>query len=144
MIGRARQELELVDRSRALTMGGAKAVRTGVAAADDRDTLACSRDLSVGLDEFSFTAAVLLREVIDSEMDALQLASRDRKIARLCRPGGKHHCVELASQLGHLHVHADVLTRAKLDALVGHQGQPAIEEPFLELEFGDSVAQKPA
>ena len=53
-------------------------------------------------------AAVLLREVVDGEVDARELAAGHRQIARRRRAAAEHDGVEVAAQGVDRHVHADV------------------------------------
>ena len=67
-VGRAGQDLELVDRRRALADRGAEAVGAGVAAADDHDVLAVRADRRLG--EVAFLHVVRRRQVLHRLVDA--------------------------------------------------------------------------
>src|SRR5881409_849233 len=76
------EELELVHLEAALPVSRAQTVRAGVAAADDDHSLAHGRDWLLG-DGIAGVALVLLDEVVHGQMDAQQLASWHRELARL-------------------------------------------------------------
>ena len=61
---------ELMDRDGTLPVGRAEAVRARVAAADDHDALAFCRDQVAWADGIPGEPAVLLRQVLDGEVDA--------------------------------------------------------------------------
>ena len=69
-------------------------------------------------------------------MDALQLAARDVQIARLLGAAGQQDGVELAPQVFHRHVHADVRIGHELHAFGAHLLEPPVDEVLLHLEFG--------
>ena len=91
-----------------------------------------------------FAAAVLRGEILHREVHAVQLAPRHRQIAGLRGPSRKHDRVELRKQILCGDVNADVTSGLKFDAFLTHQIEPALEQPFLELELGNAVAKQPA
>ena len=90
---RTRHDLELVDAGRTLTVRGAEAVGSGVAAADDDNLLALSGD--GGSVEVAQLHTVGDRQELHRLMDAVQFAARDRQIASCGGAAGQNHCVEL-------------------------------------------------
>src|SRR5881296_1326967 len=76
------EQLELVHLEATLAVSRAQTVGAGVAAADDDHSLALRRDRLLG-DGIAGVALVLLDEVVHGQVDALQLASRYRELARL-------------------------------------------------------------
>ena len=96
---RLRHDLEIPHRERALADRGADAVGAGVAAADDDDVLAAGEDRRARVLRLAADAAVLLRQEFHGEMDAGELAARDRQIARLLRPAREHKRVEVLEQI---------------------------------------------
>jgi hypothetical protein len=141
---RLREQLELVDRLRALAVGGAEAVGAGVAAADDHDVLVLGRDELALLDGVTFAALVLQRQVVHREVDALELAARDRQVAADRHAAGEHDGVERPGQLLGVGRHADVGAGLEDDPFPLHQAQAAIQDRLLHLELGDAVAHQPA
>ena len=142
--GRARQQLELVHRQRALAVGGAQAVGAGVAAADDDDPLARGGDDLILRNLVAFAAAVLLGEVFDGEMDASELAPRHRQVAGGSGAAAQHDGLEVPPQGRRRDVDAHVDAGAELDALRLEQRQPAVHHPLLDLELGNAVAEQTA
>ena len=99
LVGRHRQELELVHRSRALAVAGAEAIGAGVAAADDDHVLAGGEDRLRPGTRIALVAPVLLRQELHREMNALQLAAGDVQIARLLGAAREQDGVEVAPQV---------------------------------------------
>ena len=143
-VGRAGQDLELMHRSGALAMHRAEAVGAGVAAADDHDMLAGRGDEVVIRNHVAFAAAVLERQELHREMDALQIASRNRQVTCHRDTARQHHGVELRAQTVGADGPSGILAGAEHDALLLHDAEPAIEHGLLHLELGDAVAQQPA
>jgi NAD(P)H-dependent glutamate synthase small subunit len=85
---------------------------------------------------------ILERQVLHRVMDAVQLASRDRQIARRAGAAREHDGVEVALQIGHRHAGADVGVGLEHDAGFLHQLEPPVEDALLHLELGDAVAQQ--
>src|SRR5262245_25039278 len=82
-LGRLRQDFELRDRDGALPERRADAVRPSVASANHHYLLAfCEDRLDIAL-RLAGDAAVLLRQEIHGEMNAVKLAARDGKVARV-------------------------------------------------------------
>jgi hypothetical protein len=77
----------------------ADAVGAGVAAADDDDVLAGGEDSTLVRDVPARDAGVLLRQEVHRVMDAVQLASGHREIARLLGAARQHDAIVLVEQL---------------------------------------------
>ena len=77
-------------------------------------------------------------------MDAVELASRDRQIARRFGAAGRARSRRTREQLLRRNVDADVRIRAELDALLGHLRHAPVDEVLLHLEVGNAVAQQAA
>src|SRR5580692_3408080 len=73
MLRRLRQNLEVRHRRRSLPERSADAVGAGVAAADDDDVLALGEDRRAVVRRLAADAAVLLRQKIHGEVDAVKL-----------------------------------------------------------------------
>ncbi len=109
-------DLELMHAGGALPVDGAKAVRAGVAAADDDDLLALrvDRRQTVVVDHrIAVLHAVGPGQELHRLMDAVEVAAGDRQIAPRGRTAGQHHRVELGAQLLRGDVNADVHTRSE-------------------------------
>ena len=143
-VGRPLQQLELVHRERTLAVGRAEAVGAGIAAADDHDALALGGDDVGRRHVIPRQPPILLRQILDREVHAGELAAGNLKVARPRRPAAEHDRVELAAQAGHRQIDADLDAGPELDAFRRHQRQPAIDEALFELELGDAVAQQAA
>ena len=141
-IRRLRQQFELRDRERLLAVAGAQAIGAGVAAADDHDALAGGQDLIRHL--VAFAAAVLLRQELHREVDAVQLAAGDVQVARLLGAAGQQDGVELLAQILHRDVAAHVGTGLETHSLGAHLLDAAVDEVLLHLEIRDAVAQQAA
>ena len=131
----------------ALTVRGTQAVGPGVATTDDDDLLALRRDrrLAVGVEHFvALLDPVGPRQVFHRLVDAAELATRNRQVARFGRAPGQHDGIELGAQLGGRDVDADVDAGPEPSALGLHLGQPAVDVALLHLELGNAVAQQPA
>ena len=141
---RLRHDFEIGDRQRALAERGADAVGAGVAAADDDDVLAVGEDRLAAIGGFAADAAVLLRQVIHGEVDALELAAGHRQVAALFGAAGEHHGVVFADELLGIDIDADMRAIMEDHALALHLRDAAVDVMLLHLEVGNAVAQKPA
>ena len=141
-VRRSVQDLELVDRRRALAVGGAEAVGTGVSAADDHHVLALSGDGRRV--EVALLHTVPDRQVLHRLVDATVLAAGDREVAPRGCAAGEHDGVELGAQPIDGNVDPDVHTGAELGAFTAHLLDPPFEVALLHLELGDAVAQQAA
>ena len=95
-------------------------------------------------DDVARRAAVVLLEELHREVDAVELAPRDRQIARLARAAAEHDRVETRSEARRRHVDADVHRGAKGDPFGLHLIDAPIDEVLLHLEVGDAVAKQAA
>jgi hypothetical protein len=132
----------LMHRKGTLAVRGAEAVRASVAAAEDHHALAGREDLAG--DGVARHDLVLLGQEVHREVDPGELAARHAQVARLGRAAREHDRVELAAQLGRVHIRADVHAGAEGHALGLHLRHPPVDEVLLHLEVGDAVAQESA
>ena len=100
--GGLRHDFELVHAFCALAMAGAEAVGAGVAAADDDHALACGKDGAGGAHRFeqrlfrvALVAAILLRQELHGEVNALELAAGDGQVAGLLGAAAEKDGVEV-------------------------------------------------
>ena len=94
---------------------------------------------------FAADAAVLLRQEIHGEMDAVELAARDRQVARLLGAAGQRHRVVVLQQLFDRQVDADMGAVVEGDAFAFHLRRRGMSTmPLLHLEVGNAVAQQAA
>ena len=120
-------------------MSRAEAIGTGIAAADDYDvTTFCANESIVG-DRVTFASSILEREVIHSEVDALEFAARDWQIAGLARSPRQHDSVEALLQLSYRQVDTDVGIGAKVHTGLSQESYAPIEYAPFHLELGDTV-----
>ncbi len=96
--GRLREEFELVDRQRFVTMRSAEAIRAGVAAADDHNTLAGGEDTLRIRNTVAFADLVLDGEEVHREVNAFEFASGDFEVTRMFRASGQKDGIEVAAQ----------------------------------------------
>ena len=89
-------------------------------------------------------APVLLRQELHGEMDALELAARDRQVAPFLGAAGEHHRVVLGDEFLGRHVHADMGAVVERDAFRFHLRDALVDVVLLHLEVGDAVAHQPA
>jgi hypothetical protein len=87
---------------------------------------------------------VLLRQEFHRKMDAGELPTRHRKVAREFRASGKHHRIEFRGHQLRIDVNAHVLIHAKLDALGAHLRDAPVDQVFLHFEIGNAITQKAA
>ena len=136
--GRFGHNLNLRHAHSPLTVAGSDAVRASVAAANHKHALAFGRDgLRVG--EFlSRKALVLLRQNLESEINALQIAAFNLQIAGRGGSCGNHVSVETSGQL----VQINRCIELKLNAFLLHKVGAARNHILVELEVRNAVAQK--
>jgi hypothetical protein len=89
-------------------------------------------------------AAVLLRQEIHREMDAVEVAAGDRQVARGFRAAGQCQRVILVQHLARVEVAADMDAVMEGDALGFHLRHAAIDDGLLHLEIGNAISQEPA
>ena len=125
----------------ALPVRGPQTVGSGIAAADDDDTLPLSRDRLVQ-DGIPGVSLVLLGEVIQRQMDALQLSPGNRQLPGLLGAECEADRVVLATQFIPADIHADIDAEFKLHPFGFHLLQPPVNDPFFHLEVGNAIAQQ--
>ena len=97
-----------------------------------------------GVECVAEVALVLLRQEIHREMDPVELAARDRQVARLGRAHREHDRVVLRAHFIGVYVDADAAVGDNLDALGLHLLDAPIDDPLLQLEVGNAVHQQSA
>src|SRR5271166_5153138 len=140
--GRRRHDLEIGDGERALADGGADAVGAGVAAADHHDVLAGRENRLAAVVAFAAHAPVLLRQELHGEMDAVKLASRDGKVARLLGAAREHERVVALEQARRRHACAHIRAVVEDHAFRLHLCNAGVDVMLLHLEVGNAVAQQ--
>src|SRR5471030_2274539 len=130
-----------------MPVGGANAVRTGIAAADHHDMLALGADRAPGRGPrlvVAGDAPVLRHQEVHRVVDAAELATRDLQIARPFRAAGQRHRVIAFEQRLHRQRGADLDAGAELDTLGLHLAHAAVDQVLFHLEVGNAIAQQPA
>ena len=91
-------------------------------------------------------AAVLLRQKVHGEVDAVEIAARrlGEEVERVLGAAGEQKRVVLLLELLGRDRHADFCVAVKDDAFGLHLLDAALNDPLLHLEVGDAVAQKAA
>ena len=89
-------------------------------------------------------AAVLLRQEVHGEMDAVELAARHGEIAGMLGAAGEQHGVIVALELLDGEIAADMDVAMEGDAFGLHLLDAALDDIFLHLEVGDAVAEQAA
>ena len=84
------------------------------------------------------------RQEIHGEMDAIELAARDRQVARLFGAAGEGDGVVLGRQFLDGDVLADMDAGVERDALGLHLLDAPVDDGLVELEVGDAVAHQAA
>src|SRR5574337_1095097 len=144
MLGRHGQNFELRHFERALADRGADAVGARVAAADDDDVLAAGEDRFVRADRLARDAPVLLRQKLHREMYAREIAPGRGQIARGLGAAGKRDRVVGLDKALAAQRDADIGVRVECAAFARQLLDAPLDDPLLELEVGDAVAQKAA
>ena len=121
-------------------MGSADAVAACIAATDDQYVLAFCRHEVFLLEFHSGEDAVLLRQHLQGEVDALELSAGNFQIARRGRAGSPHVGVEAFGQVADV----DAGVVSERDAFLLEDVHPAVDDDFVEFEVGDAVAQQSA
>ena len=158
LLRRHGHQLQLGHTHRTVAVGGAHAVRAGVATANDHHVLAISANLA-----FEFAVArhlVLLGQKLHRKVHALEFAAGHRQIARLLGTAGQQHGIKLGHQrfrgdgfggpVGDLAVSTQAIfarhqhAGANLQAF-GHQlRHTAVDVGLVQLEVRNAVAQQTA
>src|SRR5262249_3417792 len=141
LIGRARQDLQLMDGSRPLAVDGAEAVGARIAAAEDHHVLVARRDEVPVRNEVALAAPVLRWEVLHREVDPGELAPPNREIARVACAACQDEGVVLLAQLFRVQVEANVGAGYEPDTLCAHLREAPVEHALLHLELGNAVPE---
>src|SRR5436190_10080801 len=112
-------------------MGRAEAVCACVTAADDDDLLAFRRDELVIGNRVAFTTFVLERKIVHGEVNAVEFASGNRKVAWQGSAAGEQDRVVVFLQFIGGNVHPDVGVGAERHALGGQDVEPPVQDGFL-------------
>ncbi|CAB4847085.1 unannotated protein [freshwater metagenome] len=123
-------------------MGGAEAIRPGVATTEDHHVLA--RDVDRGELDIPFLHPVGTGEELHGLMHTGQLTTGHGQIAPVGSTYRDHNCVVTATEVCTRDIGAHVDTGAELHALGHHLLETAVEMPLLHLELGDAVAEEAA
>ena len=135
-------DLDLRHARGALADRRADAVAAGVAAADHEDLLAPGVDRRRG--QLPREEAVLPLEQLQREVHALQVAPRNRQVARGGRADREDDRVEAPREPRGRDVRPDLDARLEADALRLEDRAAAVDERLVELEARDAVAQESA
>ena len=93
----------------------------------------------------AFAAAVLQRQVLHREVDALELAARHRQIARLAGAAGQQRPRRSRDAAASTGTSTPTLTPVRnTTPSASMQREPAVEDALLHLELGNAVAQQAA
>ena len=110
-------------------------------------TTTCLPVARIGADvarRFAADAAVLLRQEIHREVDALEVAARDRQVARRFGAAGQRHRVVVLEQLLGRQIDADMRAVVEGHALGLHLLDADVDDALLHLEVGNAVAHQAA
>src|SRR5205085_4003263 len=127
LLRRGRHDFELRYGFCALAERGADAVRSGIAAADHDDMLVAGKDIANAAERLAGDAAVLLRQEIHREMDAVEIAAGDREIAAGFGAASQRDRVILFEQL------------VRIDAATGADEGAVMEGDAFALHLGDAA-----
>ena len=123
-------------------MRSAEAIGSGITTADNHDSFIFCRNSFSGrmIPGIQF---ILLNQILHGKVDALEVPTRHRQIARLFSPQGEADGIEPLGQglARDIHPHVDV--GFKLHALRRHLIQPPINHPLLHFEIRNAVAKQP-
>src|SRR5215472_13620402 len=133
-----------MNHDRALAIRRAQAVRAGIAAAEDDYAFAGRGDLGRRIEGVAEVAFVLLRQEVHGEMDPLELAPRNRQIARLGRAHRQYDCIVLRAHLVGVDVETDAAVGDDLEPFGFHLLDAAIDDPLFKLEIGNTVGEQSA
>jgi hypothetical protein len=87
-------------------------------------------------------AAVLLRQEIHGEVNAVKLAARDGEVARVFGAAGEQKSIIIAFQLLHAHVAPDMHVAMEDDAFGFHLLHAPLDDVFLHFEVGNAIAEE--
>ena len=77
-------------------------------------------------------------------MNAIELTARHFEVARRLGAAGHRHGIEFIDQGAHCEIDPDLDLGAEGHTLGFHLLDTAVDQPFLHLELGDSIAQEAA
>src|SRR6266702_7258125 len=137
-------DLELVNALGALTKAGAQAVRARIATADDQHALIFRADRRSLVEYVAFTAAVLLRQKLHGEVNALKFAAGDVQVAWMLGPACQQDRIIVLGERFHGHIDANVSIGHERDAFGAHLLDSAVNNVLFQLEIGNAVAQQSA
>ncbi len=92
----------------------------------------------------AFVAAILLRQKLHGEVNALELAAGNRQVARLLGAAAEQDRVVLSGERLDGNVDADMRVGQEGDALGAHLLDAAIDDVLFQLEVRNAVAQQAA
>src|ERR1700685_1003536 len=87
-------------------------------------------------------ALVLLRQEFHREMNSLQFAPRDSKVARMLRPACKNNGIKFGPQIFNRNIFSNLCAGNKLHTLGRHLLEPPINDVLFQLELWNTVAQQ--
>ena len=125
-------------------MARTQAICARIATADDHHVLARRQDPKRIRNRIAFAAPILLRQEFHRKVNALQLASRYRQIARLFRSARQQDRVILVLQILHRQALPHVGFGHEPNAFRRQLLQAPIQNTFVELEIRDAVAKQSA
>src|SRR5215208_1931863 len=131
-------------RGAALAVGVAETVRARVAAAQDNDVLAGGGDRDLRIGREACHPPVLLHQVVHSEVDTAEFATRHVEVASLQGADGQDDGVELALEVYCGRALADVGVGTELDPFFLHNVDAAVYDPLFYLVVGDAVPEEAA
>ena len=92
----------------------------------------------------ALAAAILLRQELHGEVNALELAAGNLQVARLLGAAAEQDGVVVLGERFDRHIDADMRVGHKGDALGAHLLDAAVDDVLFQLEVGNAVAQQAA
>src|SRR5262249_25591718 len=132
-----------IDGKGTLSKSSAVAVGACVAAAQDDHVFALGGDFFFS-DCVTRHSPILLREIVHSEMNAVQLASWHLEGTGLSCATGQDQGIKVGTQLFHRHVESHVGVGLEDNSFFRHQVQPTANNRLFELEIGNTVGEQSA
>src|SRR5262249_17299625 len=112
--------------------------------ANDDDPLAAGENRLALVLRFAAHAPVLLRQIIHGEMDAAELAPRNRQVAPLFGAAGEHHRVIVVDEFCRRPIGTDMGSVWEDPAFRLHLRDTARDDVLLHLEVGNAVREQAA
>src|SRR5437667_5417602 len=125
-------------------MAGSQTIGSGVAPADNDDALTGCQYVGIGTEHVAFAAPVLLGQEFHGEVNAAQLTTWYLQIARIFSASGQDNRVEVATQVFHWNILADVHIGEELHSLSFHLRETAIDDVLFQFEMRYAIAQQTA